>query len=240
MTEHKLGEVRESGNIKMNNRLNKRTSHRSGGCLGATMFIVPIAIIVIFIGIYLWRSYNGIIEREETMKKTWADVEAEYKRRADLVDKLVKVVEGYADFEKSTLTDVINARKAPGIEINADELNDENLLQIKKAQTDLSSSLSKLMLVVEQYPNLKADQQFMTLQNQLIAIEQAILEQHKVFNAVVQDYNENIRKFPKNIVASIFGFQEVKASFDIEKDGFIDGGEGAENAPDININISNE
>lgn len=234
MTENKKGEVRESGNIKMNSRLNKRTSHRSGGCLGATMFIVPLIIIILFIGIYLWRSYNGIIEREESMKKTWADVEAEYKRRADLVGNLVNTVKGYAEFEKSTLTGVVEARsKATSIQVNAENLDDATISKFQEAQAGLSSSLSRLMVVVEKYPDLKANQQFMTLQNQLITIEAAILAQHKVFNAVVQEYNENLRKFPKNIVASIFGFDEVKASFNIEEDGYIDAGEGADKPIDV-------
>ena len=230
----KHGELRESGAIKMNNRTNKRTSNRSGGCLGFTMFIVPIAIIVLFIGIYLWRSYNGIIEREEAVKKTWADVETEYKRRADLIPNLIQVVKGYADFEKSTLIGVQEARsKATSIQVNADNLDDATIEKFQEAQGQLSSALSRLLVTVERYPDLKANNNFMSLQNKLSQIEDAILAQHKIFNGVVEEYNVNLRKFPKNIVASIFGFEEIMSSFDIKKQGYIKAKEGQDEAPEV-------
>jgi LemA protein len=173
--------------------------------------ILVLVIILVLSGV---GTYNGLVSREEKVNKQWSQVQSVYQRRLDLIPNLVETVKGYANFEKSTLTAVIEARsKATAVNINPQNLNAESLKQFESAQNGLGSALSKLMVVVERYPDLKANQNFMELQSQLEGTENRITVERMKFNEVVQDYNTNIRRFPKNLFAGMFGFQK-KAYFE--------------------------
>jgi LemA protein len=170
-------------------------------------------------------GYNRMVELDESVAAQWAQVENAYQRRADLIPNLVNTVKGYADFEQETLTQVIEARsKATGITVNPENLNAESLQQFQAAQDGLSSALSRLMVVVERYPELKANQNFLELQAQLEGTENRIAVERGRFNEATRGYNTYIRRFPKNIVASIFGF---------DKKGYFEAAEGSEQAPKV-------
>lgn len=184
-----------------------------------------IALIVIILYSSIKGSYNNMVTKEEAVTSQWGNVENVYQRRLDLIPNLVNTVKGYAAHEQEPFTKVIEARaKATQVNINPQNLNAESLKQFQAAQGELSSALSKLMVVVEQYPDLKANQNFLDLQAQLEGTENRIAVERRKFNETVQDYNTFIRKFPKNIWASIFGF-EKKAYFEAEA--------GAEKAPEV-------
>jgi LemA protein len=170
-------------------------------------------------------SYNNMVTKQEGVTAQWSQVENVYQRRSDLIPNLVSTVKGYADFEKETLTQVIEARaKATSVNINPDKLDAQSLQNFQNAQSGLSSALSKLMVVVEKYPDLKANQGFLDLQAQLEGTENRITVERMKFNQTAQAYNTFIRTFPKNIFAGMFGF-EKKAYFEAEK--------GAEKAPKV-------
>ncbi|HHJ09445.1 MAG TPA: LemA family protein [Bacteroidetes bacterium] len=154
-------------------------------------------------------GYNKMVSLDEAVKSQWAQVENVYQRRADLIPNLVNTVKGYADFEKSTLTQVIEARaKATSVQIDANRLDPQSLQKFQAAQDQLSSALSRLMVVVERYPELKANQNFLELQAQLEGTENRIAVERRKFNEVTQQYNTYIRKFPQLLFAKIFGFKE--------------------------------
>lgn len=189
--------------------------------------ITIIAVIGIVLILVLWGSsrYNSLVTKEEGVTAAWSQVENVYQRRADLIPNLVSTVKGYADFEKSTLTAVIEARsKATSVTIDPTKLNESNIQQFQQAQDGLSSALSRLMVVVEKYPDLKANQNFMDLQAQLEGTENRIATERRNFNQAAQDYNTQIRRFPSNIFAGLFGFDK-KAYFQAET--------GAEKAPEV-------
>ena len=170
-------------------------------------------------------SYNNMVTMEEGVTAQWSQVENVYQRRSDLIPNLVSTVKGYADFEKETLTQVIEARaKATSVNVNPSKLDAQSLQNFQDAQSGLSSALSRLMVVVEKYPDLKANQNFLDLQAQLEGTENRITVERQKFNESAQAYNVLIRKFPKNIFAGMFGF-EKKAYFEAEK--------GAEKAPEV-------
>lgn len=170
-------------------------------------------------------SYNTIVSNDEAVKKAWADVEAAYQRRLDLVDNLVQTVKGEAKFEKETLTEIIEARsKASSVQLNADDITPENMAKFQQAQSQLSGSLSRLLVVVEQYPNLKTTESFAELMNQLERTENRINIARRDYNQAVQNYNTSIRRFPSNLTAMLFKFKE-KESFKAEQ--------GAEKAPKV-------
>lgn len=172
-------------------------------------------------------GYNSMVEKQETVASQWAQVENVYQRRADLIPNLVNTVKGYADFEQATLTDVIEARsKATSININADELNPESIAKFQQAQNKLSGALSRLLVSVERYPNLKANQNFLELQAQLEGTENRIAVERKKFNDVTRDYNTYIKQFPRVIYAGWFDF---------EKKGYFEAEEGAEEVPEVNF-----
>lgn len=172
-----------------------------------------------------WRSYNRMVEMDEAVMGQWAQVETAYQRRADLIPNLVNTVKGYADFEKETLTQVIEARaKATSININPENMDAAAIQQFQGAQDGLSSALSRLMVVVERYPDLKANQSFLDLQQQLESTENRIAVERRKFNDTTRNYNTYIRRFPKNILASIFGF---------DKKGYFEAAEGSEEAPTV-------
>lgn len=154
-------------------------------------------------------SYNSMVEMDENVTAQWAQVENAYQRRADLIPNIVSTVKGYAAHEQETLTGVIEARaKATSININANDLTADNLAQFQTAQDGLSQALSKLMVSVERYPELKANENFLDLQAQLEGTENRIAVERRKFNEAAQAYNTIIRKFPKNITAMIFGFDK--------------------------------
>ncbi|MDB5228229.1 MAG: LemA family protein [Bacteroidota bacterium] len=154
-------------------------------------------------------SYNTIVSYDEASKKAWADVEAAYQRRADLIGNLVETVKGEAKFEKETLTAVIEARaKATSIQLKADDLTPENMEKFQAAQAQLSGALSRLLLVSEQYPDLKTNAQFGELMNEIERTENRINIARRDFNQAVQTYNTQIRSFPANITAGLFKFKQ--------------------------------
>lgn len=190
----------------------------------STTLLIVIGLIVLC-AIWGIGIYNKLVKEEEQVSSAWAQVENAYQRRADLIPNLVKTVKGAADFEKGTLEAVIEARsKATSTTIDPTNLTEENMAAFQAAQDNLSSALSRLMVVVERYPELKANQNFLELQSQLEGTENRISVERKNFNEKVQAYNTYIRRFPTNIVAGISGFDK-KAYFKAE--------EGAEKAPEV-------
>jgi LemA protein len=158
-------------------------------------------------------GYNEMVAKDENVGGRWANVQNAYQRRADLVPNLVNTVKGAANFEKSTLTDVINARsQATRIQLSPEDLTEENIAKFQAAQGQLSGSLSRLLATVEAYPELKANQNFLELQAQLEGTENRISVERMKYNEAVQDYNTYIRSFPRNIYAGWFDF-ERKATF---------------------------
>lgn len=169
--------------------------------------------------------YNQMVDFQEGATAQWANVETAYQRRADLVPNLVNTVKGYADFEQETLTQVIEARsQATGINVDAENLNPQQIQKFQKAQQKLSGALSRLLVTVERYPNLKASQNFLALQSQLEGTENRISVERRRFNEAVRAYNTYIRKFPQTFVASMGGF---------EKKGYFESDEGADQAPEV-------
>jgi LemA protein len=172
-------------------------------------------------------GYNSMVEKDEAITEQWAQVETQYQRRADLIPNLVNTVKGYADFEQETLTGVIEARsKATSVQIDPSNLTEENLATFQKAQGQVSSALSKLLVTVERYPDLKANQNFMDLQAQLEGTENRIAVARRNFNESVKNYNTYIRKFPRNLYAGMFDF---------EKRAYFKADEGNENAPAVSF-----
>lgn len=172
-------------------------------------------------------GYNAMVGKDEGVKKAWADVETQYQRRNDLIGNLVETVKGYANFEKETLTAVIEARsKASSINLNADEITPEALEKYQEAQSSMSGALQRLMVVVEKYPDLKANANFMALQAELERTENRISVARRDYNAAVADYNTYIRSFPQVIYAGWFKFA-TKTPFKSEA--------GAEKAPKVDF-----
>ncbi len=153
-------------------------------------------------------SYNTMVEKRETVDAQWAQVENVYQRRADLIPNLVNTVKGYASHERETLEGVIEARsKATSVNINAENMDAKTFQQFQQAQDGLSSALSRLMVVVEKYPDLKANENFRDLQSQLEGTENRITVERMKFNEATRGYNTYISKFPKNLIASMFSFE---------------------------------
>jgi len=189
--------------------------------------------VIVLLGIILYSSikgtYNGLVINEEKVNKSWADVQGAYQRRIDLIPNLVSTVKGYAKFEQETLIKVIEQRAnatKPTINLDATKLNANTLAQFQKTQDELGSSLSKLMVVVEKYPDLKANQNFLQLQAQLEGTENRINVERRNFNASVQEFNSQLRRFPTNILAGMFGFSK-KPYFEAQA--------GADTAPKVNF-----
>lgn len=177
---------------------------------------VIVIIVAVLIVVWAASSYNGLVSRQEGVASQWSQVENVYQRRLDLIPNLVRTVQGYANFEKSTLTQVINARaKATQVTIDPKNLTPQQLQKFEQAQGNVSSALGRLLVTVERYPNLKANENFLELQAQLEGTENRIAVERRNFNIVAQSYNVYLRRFPKNIIASLFGFHE-KAYFKAE------------------------
>ena len=170
-------------------------------------------------------NYNALVEQEENVDKAWAEVDNQYQRRMDLIPNLVATVQGYVKHEEATLTSVVEARsKASSITLNANDLSDEALANFQAAQDELSRGLGRLMAVAESYPDLKANENFMALQDQIEGTENRIAVARRNFNEAAQEYNANIRKFPTVIYAGWFGF---------EKKPYFKAQAGAETAPRV-------
>ena len=191
------------------------------------IIIGAIVLVVILIYSSISGSYNKMVQKDEAVKSQWGTVESAYQRRLDLIPNLVETVKGYADFEKTTLTQVIEARaKATQVSIKPENLNAASMKQFQAAQGELSGALSRLLVTVEQYPNLKANENFLNLQAQLEGTENRIAVERRKFNEMAQDYNTFIRTFPKNIWASLFGF---------DKKDYFEAEQGAEKAPKVDF-----
>jgi LemA protein len=193
------------------------------GTRNLTLLVIGGLILILFV----WgcSGYNGLVKKDENVKNAWNNVNTEYQKRGDLVDNLVNTVKGAANFEKSTLTEVVNARaKATSVNLTADQLTPENMQKFQQAQSQLSGSLSRLLVVAEQYPDLKATENFKQLQGQLEGIENDIRNSRMNFNNTVNTYNSSRRSFPTNIFAGMFGFGP--------REGF-KADEGAEKAPKV-------
>ncbi len=193
-------------------------------------FSLPLLIILGLVVILLFwgcGSYNGLVQQDETVKNSWNKVQSDYQRRADLIPNLVNTVKGEANFERGTLTDVINARaKATSVQVNPDDLNPENIQKFQQAQAQLSGSLSRLLVTVEQYPNLRANDAFRNLQAQLEGTENRIKTSRNDFNDAVQTYNTKVRTFPTAMFAGIMGFHP-RTGFTADP--------GSQNAPKVDF-----
>jgi LemA protein len=195
--------------------------------LGFWVLIVILFVLVLG-GCNACSSYNTMVKMDEAVTARWNQVENVYQRRMDLIPNLVNTVQGYADFEKSTLTDVINARaNATKVTIDPSNMDEEDLRRFEQAQGTLSSTLSRLMVVAEQYPNLKANENFMALQKELEGTENRIAVERKNFIDTAQEFNTYIRTFPRNIYAGLFG---------MEKRPYFQMTEGADKAPEVKFN----
>src|ERR1700737_1266668 len=198
------------------------------GCGGLLVIIIFIAFVL---GLVFWGTYNRLVGLQQGVDTQWAQVQTVYQRRADLIPNLVNTVQGAANFEKSTLTDITNARASVGrVQLDPSKAPTDaaQLQQFQAAQRERSNALSRLLVVVERYPELKANQNFLTLQAQLEGTENRISVERNKFNTTVQDYNVAVRRFPTNMIAGMFGFSSRP---------FFAAQPGAEKAPTVNFNF---
>ncbi len=198
-------------------------------------WLVPLLVIGAIV-LYAYSSgkgfYNSAIKLNENVSESWGNVQTAYQRRGDLIGNLVKTVQGAADFEKSTLEAVINARaKATSINIDPSKITPEQLAQFNQVQGGLSGALKSLLVTVERYPDLKTNQNFLKLQDELASTENQILTARTRFNEAIKPYNNHVKTFPNNIFAGWFGFDD-KPYFDAEP--------GKEKAPDVNFDFGNK
>jgi LemA protein len=185
---------------------------------------IIIGVIVVLV-LMLGSMYNGMVKLNVETQNSWAKVETQYQRRADLIDNLVNTVKGYADFEKSTLVAVIEARSAATqVKVDANDLSPEKIAEFQAAQDQLKGSLSRLLVTVEQYPNLKANEGFLKLQDELAGTENRIAVARDNFNETAKNYNVSIQTFPRNLLAGMFGFKTK---------GFFESTPGSEKAPTV-------
>lgn len=187
--------------------------------------IIAIVAVVAIIAIWAISGYNNLVGMDENVSNQWANVETQYQRRADLIPNLVNTVKGYAAHEKETLEGVMAARsQATQIKVDPTDLTPEKLAEYQKAQGQLATALGRLLAITENYPDLKANQNFLELQAQLEGTENRINVARKNFNDAAKIYNTTIRRFPKNILAGMFGF---------DKRAYFEAAEGAEQAPQV-------
>lgn len=195
-------------------------------------WLIPVIVIVV-LGIIVYSLTVGFnntaIEKQEDARLAWANVESSYQRRNDLITNLVNTVQGAADFERGTLTDVIEARsRATQVTVDPTNITPEQLAQFQQAQSGVSSALSRLLVTVERYPDIKANQNFLQLQSQLEGTENRINVARDRYNASVREYNTYIRKFPNSMFAGMFGFDQM-ARYEADP--------GSENAPEVDFNF---
>ncbi len=201
---------------------------RNRGCMSAGT--IGIALLVIGAILFFWgkNGYNSFVSKEQNVNTKWSNVETVYQKRANLIPNLEKTVKSYAKFEQETLTKVIEARsKATSVTIDPTNMTEADMAKFQAAQGELSGALSRLMAVVEQYPNLKADQQYINFQREYTAIENSIRAETVNFNEAAQDYNTTIKQFPNNILANFTNFKEKP---------YFKAAAGAEKAPEVFTN----
>ena len=188
---------------------------------GILIIIALLAVLVIWgVG-----AYNGLVSKQESVEKAVGNVQTTYQKRADLIPNLVATVKNYAEYEAGTLKAVVEARaKATATTLDTKNLTEENLKAFQAAQDEMSGALSRLLVTVEQYPDLKANQNYLDLQSQLEGCENAIANARREFNETARDYNTAVRRFPNNIIAGMFGF---------DKKPYFEASEGADKAPDV-------
>lgn len=189
--------------------------------------IIIIVVAVVALGLFSWvkGAYNTMVQEDENVQRAWSQVENVYQRRADLIPNLVATVKGYAAHESQTLENVVSARaKATQTTVDAGDLTPEALAAYQQAQGELSTALGRLLMIQENYPDLKANQNFLDLQSQLEGTENRITVERQKFNEAARNYNTLIRQFPKNILAGLFGF---------EKKPYFQADEGAKTAPQV-------
>ena len=186
--------------------------------------IIVVAIVVILVA-WAVSAYNGLVVKDENCSKQWSKVESQYQRRMDLIPNLVNTVKGYASHEEATLLKVIEARnQASQVKVDAENMTQEQLNEFQKSQENLSSAIRGLNIVVEQYPDLKANQNFLELQSQLKGTENRIAVERQRYSDVVNEYNTSVRRFPNSLFASMFGF---------DKKPYFESQTGAEKAPKV-------
>ena len=185
---------------------------------------ITILVVVAILVVWGWTTYNGFITKQENMTKAWSQVENVYQRRADLVPNLVALVKNYTEYEQGTLIAVTEARaRAASVKVNTDEVDDMEFASYASAQKELGNSINRVLVAVENYPDLKASDNYLTLQAQLAGCENRILTERERFNEVAMDYNQSIRKFPGNLIANLCGF---------ERRPYFEADAGAEKAPE--------
>lgn len=190
-----------------------------------TIILLVVGVLLVLLMFNGCGSYNSMVSKQEAVSQGWSQVENVYQRRMDLIPNLVNTVKGVANFEQKTLTDVIQARaNASSIKVDASKLSPDQISKFQASQGELSQALGRLMVVAEQYPQLKATQNFLELQSQLEGTENRIAVERQKFNEVVMDYNSYVRKFPQVIYAGMFGF---------DKKGYFEASAGAEKAPEV-------
>jgi len=195
--------------------------------------VILIVLACVALALFGWvkNGYNGLVKSQESVEAAWSQVENVYQRRADLIPNLVETVKGYAKHEKETMESVINARaNATSVKVDPSNMTAEDLKKFQEAQGEVTSALSRLIAVSESYPDLKANQNFLELQNQLEGTENRITVERNKFNEVAREYNTKRRTFPTNILASIFGFGD-KPYFQAQA--------GADKAPKVDFGTSN-
>ncbi len=193
---------------------------------GKTILIILLACVAL-LGFKSCGAYNGMVEKQESATTALADLEATYQRRADLIPNLAKTVQAYAKHEQATLEGVIKARAAATqVKLDPTNLTAEKMKQFQEAQGELSQALGRLMVVAERYPELKANENYKAMMVQLEGTENRINEARQKYNAVVQDYNKDVRTFPKNLFAGMFGFERMSK---------FESAAGAEKAPEVNF-----
>ena len=189
--------------------------------------IISLSVVGLLVIFLFWgcNGYNGLVKQDEVVKNAWNNVQSDYQRRADLIPNLVNTVKGEANFEQTTLQNVIEARsKATQMKVDPENLTPEKIKEFQAAQGQLSQALGRLLMITENYPNLKANEAFRNLQTQLEGTENRIKVARNDFNAAVKDYNVKVRSFPMNLLAGAFGFSQ--------KEGFT-AEQGSEKAPEV-------
>ncbi|WP_311325271.1 LemA family protein [Capnocytophaga sputigena] len=190
----------------------------------STLILIGVIAVIV---IYVIFAYNGLVSKQEQLRSKWSQVETQYQRRSDLIPNLVATVKGYAKHESNTLREVMEARsKATQININPDKLDAESIAQYNKAQGELSQALGRLLMITENYPDLKASEQFTSLQAELSGCENRIAVARDRYNDAAKKYNISRRRFPNNLFASAFGFSEV---------AYFKADEGSEKAPKVSF-----
>lgn len=188
------------------------------------VLVIILGIIALFI---FWGvgAYNGLVSKQENVEKAVGNVQTAYQKRADLIPNLVATVKNYAEYEAGTLTAVVEARaKASQVTLDANNLTEENIKAFQAAQDEMSGALSRLLVTVEQYPDLKANQNYLDLQSQLEGCENSIANARREFNDTARAYNTSVRRFPSNLIANMFGF---------DKKPYFEASEGAQDAPNV-------